>query len=229
MIKIVTSLLVLLVLSGCASSHTPGDALESVNRVTYAFNDTVDKDVVQPVARGYVKVMPDIGRTIISNFFSNLGDITVTINDFLQCKVKQGASDGMRFVVNTTIGILGAFDVASKAGLEKHREDFGLTLAYWGVGNGSYLVIPFFGPSTLRDGVGMYADYATYPVTTDVATRNEMLVTEGINKRAELLNSTDIMSEAAIDPYAFTRDTYLAYRKNLTYDGHPPKVNYDDN
>lgn len=214
-------------MGGCASANNPADPFEPVNRSIYSFNDNLDKAVVKPVAKGYVKVVPNTGRIMISNFFSNLNDIKVTINDVLQFKLVQGFSDATRVVVNTTIGVFGLVDVASKGGLEKHNEDFGQTLGYWGVGNGPYIVIPVLGASTVRDSVGQYADMQTDVVKTDVATRNELFVSEGISERAGLLDAESILHEAATDPYAFNRDTYLLYRKNLIYDGHAPKINYD--
>lgn len=226
MIKII--LIGLLLLGGCASAHNPADPFEPVNRSIYSFNDKLDKTVVKPVAKEYVKIVPNTGRIMISNFFSNLDDAKTAINDVLQFKLVQGFSDGMRFVVNTTVGVFGLVDVASKGGLEKHNEDFGQTLAHWGVNSGPYIVIPILGPSTVRDGIGRYADSTVDIISTDVPTRNEMFVVEGISKRSGLLDAESIANEATVDPYAFRRDTYLLYRKNLSYDGHPPKINYDD-
>jgi len=133
----------------------------------------------------------------VSNFFSNLDDVVVTTNDLLQFKLVQGFSDGMRFFVNTTIGVFGLIDVASVGNLKKYNEDFGQTLGKWGIGNGPYLVLPLFDPSTLRDSAG-------------------------------LLDKEKVLDEAMIDPYEFTRDSYLQYRKNLVYDGNPPPIRYDD-
>ena len=131
-------IITILALSGCASNRAsnPADPLEPINRGIYKFNDVVDKAVVKPVARGYKVVMPSVGRIMVSNFFSNLDDVVVTANDFLQFKLVQGFSDGTRFFVNTTIGVFGLVDVASTGGLKKHDEDFGQTLGKWGVGNG---------------------------------------------------------------------------------------------
>jgi phospholipid-binding lipoprotein MlaA len=144
-------------LTACATNN-PADPLEPMNRGIYKFNNAVDKAVIKPVARGYKAVVPTVGRIMISNFFSNLDDINVTANDLLQLKLVQGFSDGIRFFVNSTLGVFGLIDVASVGDLKKHHEDFGQTLGYWGVGNGPYLVLPILGPSTLRDGVGDYID-----------------------------------------------------------------------
>ncbi len=219
-------------LTGCASTraNNPADPLEPINRTIYKFNDTVDKAVIKPVAQGYKAVMPTAGQIMVSNFFSNLDDVVVTANDLLQFKLEQGFSDGMRFFVNSTIGVFGLIDVASPGGLKKHNEDFGQTLGKWGVGNGPYLVLPILGPSTLRDSAGLYTDSYISPTyqIKDVPTRNQTYMAYGINRRAELLDQEEILTEAMVDPYEFRRDTYLLYRKNLVYDGNPPRRRYDD-
>lgn len=219
-------------LTGCASTHAgnPADPLEPVNRGIYKFNDTVDKAVVKPVSQGYKAIMPAFGMTMVSNFFSNLDDVVVIANDLLQFKLVQGYSDGMRFFVNSTIGVFGLIDVASVGGLRKHNEDFGQTLGKWGIGNGPYLVLPILGPSTLRDGLGLYADGYTSPVyqLKDMALRNQSYLLRGINWRAEHLDQEKVLDEAMIDPYEFMRDTYLLHRKSQVYDGNPPRQRYDD-
>ncbi len=219
-------------LAGCASTRAsnPVDPLETINRGIFKFNDTVDKAVIKPVAQGYKSAMPTVGQIMVSNFFSNLDDVVVTANDLLQFKLEQGFSDGMRFFVNSTVGVFGLIDVASHGGLKKHNEDFGQTLGKWGVGNGPYLVLPILGSSTLRDSAGLYVDGYTSPTyqIEHMRTRNQSYLINGINKRAELLDQEKVMSEAMVDPYEFRRDTYLLYRKNLVYDGNPPRQRYDD-
>lgn len=219
-------------LAGCASTRAsnPADPLEPINRSIYKFNDTVDKAVVKPVARGYKAVMPTVGRVMVSNFFSNLDDVVVTVNDLLQFKLVQGFSDGMRFVVNTTVGVFGLVDVASAGGLKKHNEDFGQTLGVWGVGNGPYLVLPVLGPSTLRDSAGLYVDGYPSPMyrLKNMRARNQAYLTRGINRRAELLDQEKILDEAMIDPYVFFRDAYLLRRQSQVFDGNPPRPRYDD-
>lgn len=217
-------------LTGCAGAHNPSDPLEPLNRGIYRFNDTVDKAVIKPVAQGYSAVMPTVGKTMVSNFFSNLDDVVVTANDLLQFKLVQGFSDGMRVFVNTTVGVFGLIDVASAGDLKKHNEDFGQTLGKWGVGNGPYLVLPILGPSTLRDSAGLYVDGYPSPVyqIKHMRTRNQAYLARGINRRAELLDQEKVLREAMLDPYEFTRDSYLLYRKNLVYDGNPPRTRYDD-
>jgi len=229
-IRPLTLLISSLLLGGCAGAHNPNDPLEPFNRGIYRFNDAVDKAVLKPVAKGYSAAMPAFGKTIVSNFFSNLDDVVVTANDLLQFKLAQGLSDGTRFLVNSTIGVFGLFDVASTAGLKKHYEDFGQTLGKWGVGNGPFIVIPILGPSTLRDGVGLYVD--TYPNPSyqieHIRTRNQLYLTNGISRRAALLDQEKILDEAMIDRYEFIRDSYLQYRKNQVYDGNPPRTQYDE-
>jgi phospholipid-binding lipoprotein MlaA len=219
-------------LTGCASTHAnnPADPLESINRSIYKFNDTVDKAVIKPVARGYKAVMPTVGRIMVSNFFSNLDDVVVTANDLLQLKLVQGFSDGMRFFVNSTVGVFGLIDVASIGDLNKHNEDFGQTLGKWGVGNGPYLVLPILGPSTLRDSAGDYVDTIPDPIyqLKDMRMRNQLYVTRKVNRRAELLDQEKVLDEAMIDPYEFVRDAYLLRRLSQVYDGNPPRQRYED-
>ena len=216
-----------LLLTACAGAHDP---LEPLNRGIYRFNDVVDKAVVKPVAKGYNAVMPPFGMTMVSNFFSNLDDVVVFANDLLQFKFAQGLSDGTRFMVNSTLGVFGLFDIASSGGLIKHNEDFGQTLGKWGVGNGPYIVLPILGPSTLRDGVGLYADSYASPTyqLEHMRTRNQAFLVKGVNRRAELLDQEKVLNEAMLDPYQFRRDTYLIYRKSLVHDGDPPRIRYDD-
>ena len=217
-------------LTGCAAAHNPNDPLEPFNRGVYRFNDALDKALLKPAAKGYSAVMPTTGKVMVSNFFSNLDDIMVTVNDLLQFKLVQGYSDGMRFLVNSTIGVFGLIDVASSGGLKKHNEDLGQTLGKWGVGNGPYLVIPIVGPSTLRDGVGFYADLYLDPMyyIDDMSTRNLAYLAQKITLRAGLLDQEKVLDEGAIDRYEFIRDIYLLHRKSLVYDGNPPRTRYDD-
>jgi phospholipid-binding lipoprotein MlaA len=179
------------------------------------------------VAQGYDTITPKVVRTGINNFFSNLDDVLVTFNDLLQFKFKQAASDGSRVLFNTTFGLLGFIHVTDR--LEKHNEDFGQTLGYWGVPSGPYIVLPFFGPSSARDGVGLAGDGYTGVVTNlqDVPTRNTLYVTDKINLRANLLEAEKTLDDAA-DRYSFMRDFYLARRQNLVYDGDPPREKYID-
>jgi phospholipid-binding lipoprotein MlaA len=224
------SLFTAALLTGCASAHNPVDPLEPFNRSIYKFNTTLDKAVIKPVAQGYSNVMPSVGKIMVSNFFSNLNDVVVTTNDLLQLKLVQACSDGMRFLVNSTIGVFGLIDIASTGPLKKHNEDFGQTLGKWGVSNGPYIVVPIFGPSTLRDSLGDYVDTFPSPARqiNNVQTRNQIYITERINHRAELLDQEKVLDDAMLDPYEFIRDTYLLRRLSKVYDGNPPRAKYDD-
>jgi len=219
-----------LALTGCASTqaNNPADPLEPLNRSVYQFNDTLDKAITKPVAQGYNKVMPEMGKIMVANFFSNLDDVVVTANDLLQFKLTQAASDGSRFLFNSTFGVFGLFDVASR--LEKHNEDFGQTLGYWGVASGPYLVVPVLGPSTLRDSIGDIGDsqVSLLARTPHVRTRNQLYLLKAVKRRAQLLTQESVLEGAMIDRYAFIRDAYLQRRQNFVYDGNPPQENYND-
>lgn len=224
-------LFALAVLPGCATINNPTDPrdpLEPLNRAIYHFNDGVDHLLLQPAAEVYRGVLPPIVRTGVSNFFSNINDVLVALNNLLQGKVQNAASDAGRVIVNSTIGLLGVVDVASKMGLEKHDEDFGQTLGYWGFGDGPYVVLPFFGPSNFRDAAGRVVDFYSDPVTyvNPPHDRNILWGTRIVSRRAELLGATQVLETAALDPYAFVRDGYLQRRRNLIYDGNPPKPKF---
>lgn len=216
--------------SGCAAprASTASDPLESFNRGVYQFNDTVDKAIAKPVAQGYDAVMPIPGKMMVRNFFSNLDDVIVTANDLLQLKFNQAASDGSRFLFNSTFGVFGLLEVTSR--LEKHDEDFGQTLGYWGIGNGPYLVLPLLGPSTLRDGVGLYVDGRPSKLrrVSHMRSRNQLYITKAISRRAELLEQEKVLDEAVIDRYAFIRDAYLLRRQSQVHDGNTPREKYDE-
>ena len=225
----VTALLVaVLLLTGCAGARSPDDPLEPLNRGIYRFNDSIDKAVIKPVAKGYNTVMPLPGKIMVGNFISNLDDVLVTTNDLLQFKFSQAASDGARVLFNTTFGVFGLFNVTQR--LEKHNEDFGQTLGYWGMGSGPYLMLPILGPSSVRDGTGLYVDgFASVPYNTNhIPTRNQYYAASGIHRRSAILDQEKVLDEAMIDRYGFIRDTYLLHRKSLVYDGNPPRVRYDD-
>ncbi|MDP2825958.1 MAG: VacJ family lipoprotein [Sulfuritalea sp.] len=212
-------------LAGCASSGNPKDPIEGFNRAMFAFNEGLDSAIIKPVATGYEAVLPSPIRTGVTNFFSNIEDLFIGVNNLLQGKVPEAASDLGRVVINTTVGLLGIIDFASDAGLEKHDEDFGQTFGRWGVGNGAYVVIPVFGPRTVRDTVGLVLDVAADPVANHKPerTRDLALVLRLVNDRANMLPADKVIEEAALDKYSYVRDGYLQRRRNLIHDGNPPR------
>jgi len=211
---------------GCATgpNANPKDPLEPMNRRISQFNEVLDDNVLKPTAKGYRDVTPQPVQTGVRNVFNNLSDIWSTVNNGLQLKGRETAESFMRSVVNSVFGIYGIFDVATEIGLERHPEDFGQTLAVWGVPNGPYVVLPLFGPSTLRDTAGMPVDTSVDYVRNleHIATRNSALAVRIVDKRASLLDAGNMLNQAAIDKYTFTRDAYLQYRRNQVYDGNPP-------
>jgi phospholipid-binding lipoprotein MlaA len=212
-------------LAGCATSGNPKDPIEGFNRAMFAFNEGLDTVIIKPVATGYDAVLPSPIKTGVTNFFSNIEDIFIGVNNLLQGKVPEAFSDLGRVVINSTVGLLGVIDFASDAGLEKHDEDFGQTFGRWGVGNGAYVVIPVFGSRTARDTVGLILDSAVDPVGDHKprGTRNAALVLRLVNKRANLLAADKVIEEAALDKYSYMRDAYLQRRRNLIHDGNPPR------
>jgi phospholipid-binding lipoprotein MlaA len=218
------AILPLALLGGCASNGDPRDPFEPVNRFVYKFNDGVDTIFVRPAAEIYRGVLPPIVRTGISNFFSNINDVIVALNNLLQGKINKAGSDVARIIVNTTVGVLGFVDVATKIGLEKNNEDFGQTLGYWGFGDGPYIVLPFLGPSSARDTVGWVGDYFAWPISyvDPNRDRNALIALRFVDARADLLEASQILETAALDPYTFMRDGYLQRRRNQVYDGNPP-------
>jgi len=217
-----------LLLGGCASSNGPpgeGDPLESYNRAMYKFNDAVDRTIARPVAQAYKDNVPQPAQTGISNFFSNLDDVWVMVNNLLQLKFTDAASDFSRVVWNSTLGLFGLIDVATPMGLPKNNEDFGQTLGSWGVGEGPYIVLPFLGPSTLRDTGGLVVDWEYEPLQAieDDEVYWSAVVLRAIDTRASLLGASRMLEESGADPYTFMRDAYLQHRRNLVYDGNPPR------
>jgi phospholipid-binding lipoprotein MlaA len=212
-------------ITACATGPDPRDPFEPFNRGVYSFNEGLDRTILQPVARGYRAVLPQFIRSSVSNFFSNINDIVVALNNLLQGKFTAAYTDLGRVAINSTIGILGLFDVASEAGIEKHDEDFGQTLGRWGMGDGPFVMLPLFGPSTGRDTVGRIGDYFSDPMTyvDPSRSRNQLVGTRLVNRRAELLDASTVLQTAALDPYEFVRDAYLQRRRHLIYDGSPPR------
>jgi phospholipid-binding lipoprotein MlaA len=220
-------------LGGCATgpNASPNDPLEPLNRTVFRVNDTVDKYVAIPLAKGYRKVTPSPVRTAVTNFFGNLGDVGNTVNNLLQGKGEDGLNSLMRFAVNTVFGIGGLIDIATPAGLRKHPQDVGLTLGTWGIASGPYLVLPLFGPSSFRDGAGLVADFQLDPVSyTEPGVRNPLYGLNFVNTRTNLLGATELLEEAALDKYTFVRDGYLQRRQYLIESRTGPRKlpEYDD-
>jgi len=215
------------VLTGCASTPTNiDDPWENMNRSTMQFNDDFDEAILQPLAKGYLFTTPEFIDVGITNFFSNIADIGVSINDLLQLKFIQGGMDFSRFLVNSTVGVAGFIDVATDIDLPKHNEDFGQTLGVWGVPSGPYLVLPFWGPSSPRGTAGLIGDAALYPLTYTVfygfAVNAAGTFADVINKtdqRAGLMMTEKFINEAAINRYEFIRNSYLQHREHLVNDG----------
>jgi phospholipid-binding lipoprotein MlaA len=229
----ILALALLALASGCASLGTqpnPADPWERFNRGSFAFNDAVDRNVLKPAARSYAEGMPPFAQEGVSNFFDNLQDLGTGANNLLQGKFADGASDLARFAVNTVVGIGGLWDVATPMGLEKHDEDFGQTLGWWGVPPGPYFVIPLLGPSTLRDAPARWVDpsYGYNRQITDVALRNFLFGLDILQTRAGLMKAEKILDEAALDRYSFTRDAWLQRRRHHVYDGRPPRDPADE-
>ena len=212
--------------TGCATgpNANPKDPLEPMNRSISRFNDSLDENVLKPVATGYKDVTPDLVQQGVRNVFNNLSDIWSTVNNSLQLKGRDTAESLMRSVVNSVFGIYGIFDVATPIGLQRHPEDFGQTLGAWCVPDGPYVVLPLFRPSTLRDTAGMPVDTSVdYVRNLDhIATRNSAMALRVVDKRTSLLGTSNLLTEAAIDKYSFQRDAYLQYRRNQVFDGNPP-------
>ncbi len=221
LIQFVAAFLFAITLAGC-SSTSDKDPLEPMNRGIYKFNDVADKALFKPVASGYKAITPTPIRAGINNFFNNLSNVVTIVNQLLQFKFNKAAETTGRFVVNTTVGILGFIDVASRTGFNTYREDFGQTLGYWGMGNGPYLMLPLLGPSNLRDTAGLITDWLFFEplgYVEDPQTRNILLGVKFIDRRADLLPGSDLLDEAALDPYAFMRDAYTQRRINQVSDG----------
>jgi phospholipid-binding lipoprotein MlaA len=219
-------------LAGCATTgeRNPKDPWEGFNRGVFAFNDKLDQVVMKPVATGYVKVVPGFAREGVTNFFANIEDVGTSLNNFLQGKPREGATDAGRFVVNTVFGVFGLWDIATPLGLEKHYEDFGQTLGAWGMGSGPYLVLPLLGPSSARDAPAKVVDpswYYSNAVNPDGLYWG-LWSLDKVNQRALLFQSEKVLDEAALDKYSFIRDAWLQRRRNQVYDGSPPRVKEED-
>ena len=232
LISILLMAAITLLSQGCASLNEDGevnDPIEPVNRSIYAFNEEFDRIILKPVAKGYQK-LPSPVQTGTHNFFSNLDDVVVIVNDGLQLKGEQLTSDVLRFSVNTVFGIFGLIDMGTPMGLPKHDESFADTLGYWGVGSGPYIVLPILGPSSVRDAPSLVVDFFVHPLSQVSPTSAKVALssTRAVDTRSELLKTTDLRDELALDPYIFTRESYYQWRQNRVYDGEPPKVIIED-
>ncbi|WP_286746087.1 MlaA family lipoprotein [Aquabacterium sp. UBA2148] len=226
---VVVALVCASLLQGCATRQQP-DPFENLNREVFAFNETVDENVLQPVARGYVNVTPEPVRIGVRNFFNNLRDVWSTVNLFLQGRFGEGATAIMRVSMNTTFGLAGLIDIATPMRLERPNEDLGQTLGVWGMGPGAYIVWPFLGPSTARDSFDIPPTFAFGGTMLADGWKAELAIT-GVNLislRADLLAAGDLVNDIALDKYAFIRDAYLQRRQNLIHNGEPPDADDDE-
>ncbi len=218
----VAAALLLLALAGCATSPdaNPRDPFESFNRNVTEVNDTVDRAVLKPVATAYTKVTPDLVRTGVSNFFRNIGDAWSSVNATLQLRPREATENALRFGVNTVFGLVGFLDIASEMGIERTTLDFGQTLGRWGVPSGPYLVLPVFGPSSVRDAAGFTIESRGDLVmgVADVSLRNSLYALRAVETRANLLRASTMLEGAALDKYTFTRDIYLNRRESQIED-----------
>lgn len=233
------------VLFSVACSETPvkespvpkkTDSFEGFNRSIHEFNESVDKEILKPMAKGYMSVAPEAVEKGVTNFFSNVDDIGVTVNDLLQFKMTQGGMDASRFIVNTTAGGLGVFDVAEMIDLPKHNEDFGQTLGFWGIPSGDFLMLPFVGPSSPRDMVGMVGDALLNPFNYTFLFGGGLALSAGTaglsaldvtNTRANLMGTEKMINEAASDRYSFIKHAYEQRREYLVHDGNVPNDDVD--
>lgn len=219
-----------LLLLGClavqADEGNPHDPYEGFNRAMFSVNEVIDTYAAKPAAQVYDHAVPLPAKVGVGNFFGNVADFWIGINSALQGKFGDAGSDLGRLLVNSTIGIFGLFDVASELGLEKHDEDFGQTLAVWGVGDGPYLFWPIIGPRTMRDTVGWGIDSYVDPILNldPISSRNSLTALRFVDLRASLLPADKVVEEAAFDKYNYIRDAYLQRRRNQIFDGRPPRI-----
>ncbi|MBB3177325.1 VacJ family lipoprotein [Variovorax sp. Sphag1AA] len=220
------SVAALALVTGCATgpNANPADPLEPLNRQVARFNDTVDDAVLRPVATVYQRVLPSPIRTGVNNFFGNLSDVWSFVNSVAQLKLQDSAQTFMRVNVNTFFGLGGLLDIATEAGLDRHSEDFGQTLGRWGVPAGPYLVLPLLGPSTLRDAAALPLDFRGDPVSyvSEVSVRNSLYALRLVDLRSNLLRASQLLDDAALDRYTFTRDAFLQRRRSEVHDGNLP-------
>lgn len=227
--RVLAPLALALVLGACATApgtppnagSNPRDPWERWNRQVFAFNEGLDEAVLKPTATAYTKVVPELARRGVSNFFGNASDAWSAVNNFLQGKIDRGMQDVMRVGTNTLFGFFGLFDVAGELGFERYSEDFGQTLGRWGLKTGPYVVLPLFGPSTVRDTFALPVNQAASPANAfgDASSRYALSTLSIINTRASLLSAGRLLDEIALDKYTFVRDAHLQRRASLVRDG----------
>ncbi len=231
-LRVFTLLLFGIFLSGCATTDNPDDPLESMNRSVFSFNESLDENIVKPLADGYSNVTPDFLQKMVGNFYSNMDDVGVIFNELLQLKFREAGSVTVRFLINTTLGFGGLPKYGEDPACPKRNEDSGQTLGYYGVGSGPYIVFPIFGGFSLRQAGGGLVDLATNPIFytgfISAGIGPAMGALTAIDTRAQLSEEEEIINEAALDKYEFIRDAYLQRRRSLIYDGNPPRtMDYD--
>jgi len=228
--KLLLLVLTLAAASGCATLPADATAVQKIdpfenwNRKVFSFNDALDEAILKPVATFYVDVVPQLVRTGVSNFFANFADVRTAVNNLLQGKIEEAFDDGVRVGVNSTLGLLGIFDVASEMGIDRHFEDFGQTLGVWGFDTGAYLVWPLLGSSTVRDSLALPFDYLISPayLINDASSKWLIWGLQLVNTRAGLLGASRLIDEIALDKYTFVRDAFLQRRRSLVFDGDEP-------
>jgi phospholipid-binding lipoprotein MlaA len=230
-------ILVACLLSACSSIQKRSDLervdpFESMNRAVFNFNEKADDYVIKPLAKSYKFVLPTFIQTGVTNFFGNINELMTAANNLLQGEPERASNDIGRFLVNSSIGVLGFFDVATDLGVERNKEDFGQTFGVWGLPNGPYLVLPFFGPSTVRDAAGFFLDInADFVLNSNKLSGNQKTtstVLRVVNERARLLDATRLLDDAAFDKYSFIRDSYLQRRRAQVHNGNPPLAMEED-
>lgn len=215
-------LLVSLPLHAQAEEDNDGDPIEGINRPINTFNDILDRFILEPLTTVYEHVVPDPLKDGIGNFFNNIGELNNLVNNTLQGKFREAGDDITRFMVNSTLGVGGLFDVATEMGVQRNNEDFGQTLAVWGVGQGAYLVLPFIGPTTLRDLPGLGVTVFTNPLRYADLNSLTTQAFAGISERYAAQPRIEAMRLSAIDEYVYLREAYFQNRIDLIYDGNPP-------
>jgi phospholipid-binding lipoprotein MlaA len=217
-------------LAGCAAAPTRDDPFEPWNRGMYEIHQVIDGNLIKPVAEAYVRNMPELIRTGVSNFFGNIDDLFTGINNVLEGRGDQAGDDFGRVLLNSTIGMLGVFDLASMAGINKDKKDFGITFGKWGAPPGPYFFVPLWGPTTLRDGTGTVVRFFLSPIgyINEVAVRNTIYGVGYLDARAQALSAESVLDTAALDRYRFLRNAYLKNRRYQIYEGKPPPDEDED-